>query len=129
MIDATAIMESISLMRDEEIYAALGQSIAARRKKVPLTQKKLADMVRVSRATIANVERGKQAVSVHNLYAIADALNVEEISELLPPLRRRNSLVDVEVKPNYGSINENEALSVRKWIDSISKTESAKVRK
>ena len=116
-------------MRDEEIYAALGQSIAARRKKVPLTQKKLADMVRVSRATIANVERGKQAVSVHNLYAIADALNVEEISELLPPLRRRNSLVDVEVKPNYGSINENEALSVRKWIDSISKTESAKVRK
>ena len=122
-------MESISLMRDEEIYAALGQSIAARRKKVPLTQKKLADMVRVSRATIANVERGKQAVSVHNLYAIADALNVEEISELLPPLQRRNSLVDLEVKSSYGSINENEALSVRKLIDNASKTESAKVRK
>lgn len=86
-------------------------------------------MVRVSRATIANIERGKQAVSVHNLYAIADALNLEEITELLPPLQRRNSLVDLEVKSSYGSINENEALSVRKLIDNASKTENAKVRK
>lgn len=116
-------------MRDEEIYIPLGRAIAERRSKIPLTQLELATMVGVSRASIANTERGRQTVSVHNLYAIAVALNIEDPAELLPPLPRGGSLTNVEVKSSYESINASEAASLRKLIDSISKTEGAKVRK
>lgn len=116
-------------MLNEEIYVPLGRAIAERRTRIPLTQRELAARIGVSRASIANTERGRQAVSVHNLYAIAAALDVESPAELLPPLPQGSSLADVEVKSPYDSISPNEAASLRKLIDSISKTEGAKVRK
>ncbi|WDJ94225.1 helix-turn-helix domain-containing protein [Xanthomonas campestris] len=116
-------------MQDKEIYEPLGRAIAQRRSRVALTQLELASMIGVSRASIANTERGRQTVSVHNLYAIAQALQVDSLAELLPPLPQRSSPADIEVKSSYESINASEAASVFKLIDSISKTEGAKVRK
>lgn len=75
-----------SLMRDEEIYRVLGQLIAARRKGCRLTQNELADKVHMSRASIANIERGRQKVLVHQLYRFAEALKVPEVGDLLPSL-------------------------------------------
>lgn len=107
----------------------MGRAIAERRSKIALTQRELASMVGVSRASIANTERGRQTVSVHNLYAIAAALQVDSLAELLPPLPQRSSPIDIELKSSYESVNASEAASVMKLIDSISKTEGAKVRK
>lgn len=114
-------------MRDEEIYALLGRAIAERRAKSRLTQKQLAEMVGVSRASIANAERGKQTISVHNLYAIAAALEVQSLADLLPPLRSigPNRVEVTSQDPIYAS----ELESVQRLIDSISKAEGAKVRK
>ena len=47
-----------------------------------LTQRKLAKMINVSQAAIANWERGYRKVSLENLYKIASALKVS-IYELL----------------------------------------------
>lgn len=116
-------------MRDEEIYVPLGRAIAERRSRIPITQKELAVRVGLSRASIANTERGKQAVSVHNLYAIAAALNVEDPAELLPPMAQRNGLDNLEVKSPHGAVSATNAASLRKLISSISRTEVAKVRK
>lgn len=68
------------------MYRMLGQQIAARRKKLAMTQSKLAEQVRMSRASIANIERGRQNVLVHHLYRFAEALDMPEVAELLPPL-------------------------------------------
>jgi len=116
-------------MQDSEIYMLLGRAIAKRRSKIALTQRELASMIGVSRASIANTERGKQTVSVHNLYAIAAALQIDSVAELLPPLTQRSPAIDVEVKSSYESINASEEASVLKLIDNISKTEGTKVRK
>lgn len=106
----------------------MGRAIAERRTTIPLTQLELATLVGMSRASIANIERGKQTVSVHTLYAIALALNVDSPEQLLPPLRRTKP-AGVEVKSPYATISASQEATLRRLIDSVSKTEGAKVRK
>ena len=73
-----------SLVRDEEIYEQLGQQIAARRRGLKMTQEKLAAAVGMSRASIANIECGRQNVLLHHLYRFAEALNMSNAADLLP---------------------------------------------
>jgi len=52
----------------------------------PLTQKELSERTReaLTRSSIASIERGFQGISLAQLYALAQALEVEP-AELLPP--------------------------------------------
>ena len=87
-----------SLVRDEEIYRILGQQIAARRRYLKMTQSALADKVHMSRASIANIESGRQNVLLHHLYRFAKALNISEVADLLPvptPVHPDNELLGV----------------------------------
>ncbi len=74
-------------MISSNIYAALGAAIALRRRQLKLTQNDLASRTGVSRASIANMERGHQNVAVHHLYAIGLALQVANVSDLLPSMK------------------------------------------
>lgn len=74
-------------MSSNNIYAALGSAMALRRKQLKLTQNDLASRTGLSRASIANMERGHQNVALHHLYAIASALEVANVSDLLPSLK------------------------------------------
>jgi transcriptional regulator with XRE-family HTH domain len=60
-----------------------GRLVAERRKRQKLTQKAFAVAVGLSRASIANIERGKQAVQLHLIYKIASVLNAD-VRELIP---------------------------------------------
>ncbi|MDA8747686.1 helix-turn-helix domain-containing protein [Litoreibacter sp.] len=73
-------------MSKNTIYAAFGDNMSARRKQLKLTQSDLASRTGLSRASIANMERGHQNVALHHLYAIAIALKVASVSDLLPSL-------------------------------------------
>lgn len=87
-----------SLVRDEEIYERLGQQIAARRRGLKMTQEKLAAAVGMSRASIANIESGRQNVLLHHLYRFAKALNISHVADLLPvptPVHPDNELLGV----------------------------------
>lgn len=75
-----------SFMRDEEIYQVLGQQIAARRKALRMTQGDLAEQVKMSRASVANIERGRQSVLLHHLYRFAEALEVSKVADLVPQI-------------------------------------------
>ena len=70
-------------MRVPALYKRLGGTIKARRRALGLTQQQLAKQLGISRASIANVETGRQRVLVHQLYDLADQLNVN-VQDLLP---------------------------------------------
>lgn len=65
------------------IYIALGERIRKRREKLGLTQQQLAERVDLSRTSVTNIERGRQAVLVHQLAMFAKALDLR-LSSLIP---------------------------------------------
>ena len=74
-------------MDSTALYRAFGQRVAARRAEMSLTQAQLADRVDFSRASIANIERGKQNLPLHQVYRLTQALELEDVNILLPSLR------------------------------------------
>ena len=72
-------------VQPEPIYKQVGGIIRALRRRADKAQDDLARDVGISRATLANIETGRQRILVHQLYAFARALNVK-LEALLPPL-------------------------------------------
>src|SRR5271154_4481386 len=71
-------------MADLEIYRIIGASLAARGKKMRLKQAEVADMIGLTRASLANIESGRQKLMLHQVYRLAKALQVESITDLVP---------------------------------------------
>jgi transcriptional regulator with XRE-family HTH domain len=76
-------------MGDELLYKAFGSAVSARRKALDLTQAQLASKVNMSRASIANIESGRQNILLHHVYALAAALDFTKVAELLPPIPQK----------------------------------------
>lgn len=72
-------------MNAETLYRHIGATIKRRRKQLGLTQERLAKQMSTSRASLANVETGRQNVLVHQLYGFAENLDLT-IEDLLPPV-------------------------------------------
>jgi len=61
----------------DPLYEAFGKLVHQHRKRVDrMTQDRLGALVGLSRTSITNIEKGRQHVSLHQLYRIADALGV-----------------------------------------------------
>lgn len=71
-------------MDEGSIYAGLGQAVATRRKMMKLTQAQVAKAIGISRASIANIESGRQKVLLHQVYGLVKALELKSITELVP---------------------------------------------
>src|ERR1700683_648546 len=74
----------------EPIYKTIGGIIRQRRRRLELAQTKLAARLGISRATLANIETGRQRVLVHHVYAFAEALDIKP-SDLLPQVNKTGS--------------------------------------
>jgi transcriptional regulator with XRE-family HTH domain len=72
------------------IYSHIGAAIRSRRKQLKLTQAKLAARLGVSRASLANIEVGRQNVLVHQIYMFAAALDLA-LTDLLPQGFRKSA--------------------------------------
>ena len=66
-----------------QIYRNLGTRIRNLRKSLGRTQDQLARQVGISRASLANIEAGRQQVLVHHLFALASALQLDSPAQLL----------------------------------------------
>lgn len=64
-------------------YQMLGERIKAARHKAGLKQETFASFLQLSRASIVNIEKGRQHPPIYLLWVIAKVLNIEVI-ELLP---------------------------------------------
>ncbi len=71
-------------MSNDPRYIAFGEAMALRRDKLKMTQAELASRVGLSRASIANIERGRQSVLLHHACDIAAALGLSQVGDLLP---------------------------------------------
>lgn len=71
-------------MEPDQIYALFGRRVAEARAKAELTQMGLAEKVGLSRASIANIEAGRQRIVLHQAIEIAEAVGARSVTELLP---------------------------------------------
>lgn len=65
------------------LYRALGDRIKGLRKKFGYNQSKFADLLDISRASLVNIEKGRQRPPLHIIYAITDTLQID-IADVLP---------------------------------------------
>ena len=61
--------------RIEPVYIRLGRRIRILRKNAGVSQKALAKFLDLARANIANIEGGRQRISLHQIGLLAAALN------------------------------------------------------
>lgn len=59
-----------------DMYAQIGAEIRRRREGLGLSQSQLADKIGLGRTSVTMIERGAQAILVHQLLGIAKALKV-----------------------------------------------------
>jgi transcriptional regulator with XRE-family HTH domain len=67
----------------DQLYREFGRILRQRRKEARLTQDDVANRVGLSRTSITNIEQGRQHVSLHMLYGLADAIGAQP-HDLLP---------------------------------------------
>ncbi|WP_074962715.1 helix-turn-helix domain-containing protein [Jannaschia rubra] len=87
-------------MDPNAFYAQIGSKISAARRSAGLTQTAVAEAVGVSRASLANIEAGRQQVFVHHLVKIARALEIGDLSSLLlhDPSEQDSDMGDKDVR-------------------------------
>ncbi|WP_390550922.1 helix-turn-helix transcriptional regulator [Qipengyuania sp. MTN3-11] len=71
-------------MEPSQIYSLFGRRVAEAREKAELTQSKLGERAGLSRASIANIEAGRQRIVLHQAIILAEALNLHSVTDLLP---------------------------------------------
>jgi transcriptional regulator with XRE-family HTH domain len=74
-------------MNPDPRYQQFGEAMALRRQELDMTQADLAVRVGLSRASIANIERGRQSVLLHQACDLAAALRLARVTDLLPAVR------------------------------------------
>lgn len=106
-------------MKVPALYKRLGATIKVQRRALGLTQQQLAKQLGISRASLANVETGRQRVLVHQLYEFAGRLNVN-VQELLPESSEANALQALDDL----LFSENVSVSQRQQISTLLKDDA-----
>jgi transcriptional regulator with XRE-family HTH domain len=73
-------------MQESELYSRFGQLVRQHRERLGRNQAEIGRASGLSRASIANIETGRQRIPLHHLYALARALRVD-VHALLPVAR------------------------------------------
>ena len=82
----------------DPVYIDLGENIRKRRERVGMTQGALGQHLGLSRTSITNIERGRQAIQLHQLYRAAEVLGASLI-ELLPSAKQKPQMNEADDLP------------------------------
>jgi transcriptional regulator with XRE-family HTH domain len=97
---------------EDRLYRELGKLVRAAREKGGMSQEALAASVGLTRSSIANLERGRQKIQIHTLYAIAAALG-KRPEDILPREGVRDT---VPVVDRYRHEYEEEEIA---WVERV----------
>lgn len=105
---------------EEALYRAVGERIRTARERHParLSQAALAKNLEISRASIVNIEAGRQHAPLYLLWRIAQHLDVELLS-LIP------STADLAAAPSAAILDEEMREELKKYTNGDAATESA----
>lgn len=102
-------------MEELKLYQIIGKRIKETRQNRGYTQQELADLIHLTRSSIANIEIGRQKLPIHVLYAIAEQLKIEPFN-LLPS---GNPESEIKVKDDMRVKLDDFSLEELKWIKQI----------
>lgn len=97
-------------MNDMDIYGQLGRKVAAARKSRGMTQADLAARISTTRASIANIETGRQRVMLHDVFALVEALGGRSILDFIPERVAPESTRDVAFAGDGASKEDERAM-------------------
>jgi transcriptional regulator with XRE-family HTH domain len=104
-------------MNDMDVYKLLGSRAATRRKQLKLKQDEVAKQIGLSRASVANLETGRQKILLHHVYRLAAALELRSIMELIP-----HTLVEIEpVNFTGDAVSEQQKTTLEDFVRRIGK--------
>lgn len=96
-------------------YEEVGRRLRQARTEADLTQQQLAAKVGLSRASVANIEAGRQPFLLHSLNAFAAALEVKPCA-LLPDNGAKAAEIDLPVEKELQDLSEAEQRWVRRVL-------------
>lgn len=82
----------------EAIYRVFGRRLRELREKKGLPQQELAELSGLTRSSIANIEKGKQRVLLHQLVQFAEALGTD-VATLVPIIGQPSKALKPETQP------------------------------
>lgn len=101
----------------DALYRHIGVTIKQKRKQLQLTQEQLAKRMTVSRASLANIETGRQNVLIHHLYSFAENLDLR-IEDLLPPVSNSGLISSQSDFPLPKDLNRVQREQITRLLDS-----------
>lgn len=104
-------------------YSKIGENIKAAREKKSMKQHVLAEMLGLSRASVVNIEKGRQHVTMHTLWQIASLLNTN-FSDFIEGLGQQSTTkIEMQrMKFDDSFTTESEKDAVRKGIEQFVET-------
>jgi len=105
-------------MQPESIYKSIGAIVRSKRRLINWSQVELAQRLGISRATLANIETGRQRILVHQLYSFAAVLEMKT-EELLPPPPSPNSASTWQHLPMPDDLKPQQREQIARLIDAV----------
>jgi len=99
----------------KDLYLTVGKRIKDFRVLHDKTQADISELTNINRATISNIESGRQQVSLQYLYLIAQSLNTE-ITTFLPTLKELNITIEESLSILNVKLNEQGDDSIKNTI-------------
>jgi transcriptional regulator with XRE-family HTH domain len=105
-------------MDEAELYKRFGQLVRRHRDRLNLSQAQIADAVGLTRASVANIETGRQRIPLHQLFRLARAFQVE-VDALLPrQTTATQTLVDHDIRSSM-NLTDREQDEIVRVVNSI----------
>jgi len=105
----------------DRFYSIVGESIKAARTRIDLSQANLAKKISMSRASVVNIEKGRQHPPLHLLWTLSEILKVP-LTELIPKFQSSDNDINpffekaVEKTTQLGFIHEESAEKISSFI-------------